>query len=130
MEQIPVELRIPPAPVVALLRRHELHEPLASQISGLGFHVLRIPDADVDYPPMTKERSPPNHYATYSAAGIIKSEWVAKHTKQIPVRPRADSCALSRYCPAQHVCTLLSFACVRPPTPRPRFSIEVVKWGR
>jgi hypothetical protein len=64
----------------------ELHEPLATHIGGLGFHVLSCPDSDIDYPPETPERSPPNHYETYVAAGILKKAWVEKHTKQIPVR--------------------------------------------
>lgn len=86
MESIPLELRVSPAPVVAFLRRQHLHEPLASQIGGLGFHVLSIPDNEIDYPPETAERSPPNHYETYQAQGILKKEWVTKHTTQIAVR--------------------------------------------
>jgi hypothetical protein len=81
----PEELRIPPKPVVALVRLQKLHAPLAQQLSTLGLKVMSVPDDDEAFPPEAKEHKSLAYYESYRASGILKQSWVIKHCNTTPV---------------------------------------------
>lgn len=85
MDTYPEELRAPPQPVVALVRLHHLHAPLAQQLATLGLRVMSVPDEDRGFPPEAKEHKPLAHYESYQATGILKRSWVMKRCNQMAV---------------------------------------------